>query len=125
MAGIALLIFLFYVWYTIAADYGYSAVSGTYVMQHNGEMCTLVLNKDRSFEQELIRNGNKQQARGSWRRIGEGGVVFSKQFLKLPGQQVPADGQAFGEVENTLGLFLSLALNPVPDGPVFRKKLFP
>lgn len=50
--------------------------------------------------------------------------MFSKEFLKVSGQEVRPDGQVDGEVRKRLGLFLSIALNPDPGGPVFRKKLF-
>ncbi len=123
--GILLLIILFWGWYSVAASYDYDAVSGTYSLQlSNGESSTLVLNKDRSFEQELNRERRVEHVQGSWRRIGEGGVVFSQDFLKLTGQEVRPDGQADGEIKKSFGLFLSIALNPDPGGPVFRKKLF-
>lgn len=112
-----------WVWYSITADYGYRAVSGTYSFQLQGETSTLVLKEDRSFQQELAYGGKVERASGKWRRIGEGGVVFSKEFLKIPGQEVRADGQVDGEFKKNLGLFLSIVFNPDPGGPVFRKKL--
>ena len=124
LGGIFLLIVLFWVWYCVAANYSYGAVSGTYSLQHNGEESTLVLRRDRSFQQELKHDGRVEQSQGTWRRIGEGGVVFSKEFLKLPGQVTRSDGQADGEVRKSLGLFMSIALTPDPGGPVFHKKLF-
>src|ERR1700733_14315567 len=87
-AGLLLLILVFWVWYCVAADYSYGAVSGTYTLSLNGEMSTLILNKDRSFQQELSRDGKVERTQGSWRRLGEGGVVFSKEFLKVSGQEV-------------------------------------
>ncbi len=124
LGGILLLAILFWVWYSVAADYSYGAVSGTYAFSLNGETSTLILNKDRSFKQELSREGKVERTQGSWRRLGEGGVVFSKEFLKVSGQEVRPDGQVDGEVRKRLGLYLSVALNPDPGGPVFRKKLF-
>jgi hypothetical protein len=41
------------------------------------------LNQDRSFQQQLIRDGKVENAEGSWRRLGEGGISFSKEFLKV------------------------------------------
>lgn len=73
------------IWYCVAADYSYGAVSGTYPLSLNGEVSTLILNKDRSFQQELSRDGKVERTQGSWRRLGEGGVVFSKEFLKVSG----------------------------------------
>ncbi|MFZ1005675.1 MAG: hypothetical protein WAN65_02485 [Candidatus Sulfotelmatobacter sp.] len=123
--GIVLSIILFWVWYSVAADYGYSAVAGTYTLQQSGEISTLVLRPDRSFQQEVTRAGKVDRAQGSWRRIGEGGIVFSKEFLKVAGQEVRSDGEADGQVEKRcLGLLFSITLNPDPGGPTFRKKLF-
>jgi hypothetical protein len=117
-------LFLFVAWYVIAANYNYAAVSGMYVYRSDKETSTLILRSDQSFEQELVHDGKTQNAHGTWRRIGEGGVVFSKNFLKLSGQEVRTDGQADGQVRKRFGLLLSLALNPDPNGPVFYKKIF-
>ena len=123
--GILFAFILFWVWYSIAADYDYRAVSGTYILQRSGETSTLVLRPDRSFEQEVNRAGKLERAHGSWRRIGEGGLVFSKEFLKVEGQEVRPNGEADGYVEKRyLGLFLSVHLNPDADGPRFYQKLF-
>ncbi len=115
-----------WIWYMIAADYSYGAVAGTYAFQSNGETSTLVLKKDRSFQQELTRQGKIERTQGSWRRIGEGGVVFSREFLGVTGQEVRPDGQADGEVQKSFfGLFLSIVFEPGRDnGPRFHKKLF-
>jgi hypothetical protein len=122
--GFLLAVVLFCVWYTVAANYSYGAVSGTYNFRENRETSTLILKEDRSFQQELSSNGKLESARGSWRRIGEGGVVFSKEFLRMTGQEVRSDGQADGEVKKKFGLFLSIHLSPDPGGPVFHKQLF-
>jgi hypothetical protein len=121
--GLLLLILVSWVWYSVAANYDYGAVAGTYSLRRTGEASTLVLKEDRSFQQELIRRGKIERAKGSWRRIGEGGVVFSEEFLKVSGQEVRPDGQADGRVRKRLGLFLSISFNPDLGGPVFRKKL--
>jgi hypothetical protein len=123
-AGLFLFILVSWVWYCVAADYSYGAVSGTYTLTLNGEVSTLILNKDRSFQQELSRDGKVERTQGSWRRLGESGVVFSKEFLKVSGQEVRPDGEADGKVRKKIGLFPSITLNPDPGGPVFRKKLF-
>jgi hypothetical protein len=63
-------------------------------------------------------------SKGSWRRLGEGRVVSSEEFRELSGQKSRFDGQADGEVKESLVLFISIAFNPDPTGPVFHKKLF-
>jgi hypothetical protein len=122
--GIFLLVVLFFVWYSVAADYGYGAVTGSYSFGSNGEESTLVLRKDQSFQQEVKHDGRVERSQGTWRRIGEGGVVFSKEFLKLPGQVTRTNGEADGEVRKRFGLFLSIGFNPDPGGPVFHKRMF-
>jgi hypothetical protein len=109
--------------YWVVADYGYSAVSGTYILRTNGETSTLLLRKDRSYEQELVHDGKTNHARGNWYRFGEGGIAFSKEFLKMPGQEAKADGEVYGNVRKAYGLFFSIVFNPDPGGPVFHKKL--
>jgi hypothetical protein len=116
---------IFSIWYSVAADYGYGAVSGTYTFRQHGEESTLVLGKDRTFQQDLRRNGIVQHAEGTWRRLGEGGMVFSSEFLKLSGQESRPDGQADGEVrKHFLGLLVSIDLAPESKGLKFKKMLF-
>jgi hypothetical protein len=109
----------------VAADYSYRAVSGTYMFHGDGESSTLVLRQDQTFEQDLNRNGKTVQVRGTWRRVGEGGVVLSKNFLKVKGQEVRSDGQADGEIEKGfVGFFPSIRFEPQFSGPTFNKRLF-
>ena len=81
--GIASAILLSVAWYCVAADYSYCAVSGTYKFEGVGEVSTLVLRKDGSFQQELSRGDKKESGNGTWRRIGEGGIVLSKNFCDI------------------------------------------
>lgn len=123
VGGIAVLALLFWAWYMTAADYGYKAVSGKYTFTGNGEVSTLILTPDRSFRQELSRSGTVEHAQGSWRRIGEGGIVFSKEFLGVVGQTSRPDGQVDGQVvKRYLELVPSISFEPKPGGPVFYKK---
>src|SRR5271165_1875686 len=123
LVGLSLII-AFFVWYRLAADYGYSALSGTYTFVSNRERSTLVLKQDRTFEQKLINDGKVQLVKGNWRRIGEGGIVFSGEFLKMAGQEVRPDGEADTEVNKKFGLIISIVFDPYPGGPTFHKKLF-
>lgn len=117
-------IVILWVWYSVAANYSYSAVSGTYCLTLPRETSTLVLQQNQTFQQERILDGKSELTEGSWRRIGQSGVVFSKEFLKLSGQELRADGQADGEVKKHLGLFLSIRLNPDSGGPILQKSFF-
>ena len=111
-------------WYSIAANYDYGALSGAYTLSQNGEKCTLYLRPDQTFTQELNRGGVAQEAQGRWRRYGQAHVSFSGEFLKVAGQELNASGESHGQFDKTLGLFPSLTLAPLPDGPTFHKKLF-
>jgi len=116
----------FWIWYMVAADYSYSAVAGTYIFQANGEKSTLVLMKDQSFQQELVRQDKVERTRGTWRRIGEDGVVFSKDFLPISGVNAEPDGSTYGEVQKSFfELIPSIVLGPDRDhGPRFHIQLF-
>ncbi|MFZ0418400.1 MAG: hypothetical protein WAM04_09850 [Candidatus Sulfotelmatobacter sp.] len=122
--GTFLGILLFWVWYSIAANYDYAALAGTYVFHGNGETCTLYLRPDRTFVQQLSRSGATLSSRGNWHRYGEAHVSFSNEFVKLSGEEANADGQAHGQFDKTLGLIPNLVLAPLPNGPRFHKKLF-
>lgn len=123
--GIVLVLALLWCWYMVAADYSYESLSGTYMFHGDGESSTLVLWKDQSFDQDLTRNGKTVHVRGTWRRVGEGGVVLSKDFLKVKGQETRSDGQADGEIEKRFGgLFPSIRFEPQFSGPKFNRRLF-
>jgi len=122
--ALVLVIGAFWGWYSIAANYDYGALSGTYTLSRNDEQCTLSLRSDQTFSEELNRGGVTQKADGRWRRYGEAHVSFSSEFMKLSGQELNASGEAHGQFNKALGLFPSLTLAPLPDGPTFQKKLF-
>jgi 4-amino-4-deoxy-L-arabinose transferase-like glycosyltransferase len=122
--GIFLSIILSWVWYIVAANYGYGALAGTYVFHGAGETCTLYLRPDRTFVQELSRSGQIHKSQGHWDRYGEAHVSFSNEFLKVSGEEMNTDGQAHGQFDKTLGIFPTLALAPLPNGPQFHKRLF-
>jgi hypothetical protein len=107
---VVLCYFAFVLWYVVASDYSDSVVSGTYRLAHDGETSTLVIEPDHSFQQELSRSGRLQRAQGSWRRLGQGGIAFSKEFLRMSGQELSANGTAYGDIHKTLGFLVSLTL---------------
>jgi len=112
-----------WIWYCVAADYGISAVSGTYTFGRSSEGSTLTLHRNQLFEQELRTAGHIERAHGTWSRSGEGGVDFSKEFLTL-GQERGSDGHIHGQVRKGFaGIFVStIQFGPEGEGPVFHKK---
>ena len=123
--GIVAVLAVLWCWYMVAADYSYKAISGTYLYQGAGESCTLVLRQDQSFQQDLNRDGKFVHAQGAWRRIGEGGVAVSKEFLKVEDQEVRSDGQADGQIDKRFaGLFPAIRFEPQSSGPKFNRTLF-
>lgn len=125
LIGIVFLTAVFLCWYMIAADYGYRSVSGVYLFHGADKKVVLVLRQDQTFQQDVVRPGRVEHAQGTWRRIGEGGVVFSKEFLKVEGQEVRSDGQADGEIEKRFaGFFPSIRFEPQFNGPKFNRRLF-
>jgi len=125
MAGwIFLAVVSFWLWYMAAADYGYAAVSGTYVLERKGETSMLVLRKDGTFRQELRHAARVERAQGTWHRFGESGIEFSRDFLRVQGQEVREDGKAYAQVtKKFLGLIPAITLDPEAGGPIFRRKL--
>jgi hypothetical protein len=122
--GILVAPILFAVWYTIAANYEYGALAGTYVFRAADESCELHLRPDQTFTQEIRRSGQTQRAEGQWHRYGEAHVSFSREFIPLQKQELNGSGEAHGQFEKTLGLFPKLVLAPLPDGPTLQKKWF-
>jgi hypothetical protein len=134
-AGIVFVVLALFVgWYWVASDYDYAALAGTYTFSGNGASSALVLKSDRTFQQ-LRYDGRVEQANGTWRRIGEGGVAFSAGFLRLPGATTalqefpdssPDDPNAnifYGHFEKVFGIYPELHLNANPPGPTYYKQL--
>jgi hypothetical protein len=121
IAFVPLLLGLLVGWYVVAADYSYRAVAGTYKLETNNASSTLVLREDQTFEETLDEHGLQKISQGTWRRIGEGGIVFSNTFLSTPGREAQTDGEVFGEVEKAFGLFISIHIHHSPNEPVYRR----
>jgi len=113
----------FWIWFNVAANYDYSALSGTYVLQNRAERCTLRLRADQTFAQEINRSGKIEKSVGTWHRYGESHVSFSSEFLQLSGEELNAAGEAHGDFGKKFGIFPMLNLAPLPGGPVFYRKL--
>jgi hypothetical protein len=119
------LLVLFTIWYSVASNYGDHAVSGTYTYKGSAETSILILREDHSFQQELTRSGKTRHTEGKWRRLGQGGIAFSREFQEVSGQQLGPSGQYFGELKKKFTLFIFIALDPQSSGPIFHKKVFP
>lgn len=104
------LVFLAVGWFAVAADYGDGVAVGTYHLKQGDESSDLILKANHTFQEDVTRHGAKQRCEGEWRHIGEGGLAFSKQFLPVKGQELGADGKAYGELQKTFGFFPSIAL---------------
>jgi hypothetical protein len=103
-------LFVMVAWHIVASDYGDSVASGSYHFTQDDQTSTLVLKPDHSFQQELMNRGEAKRATGTWHRIGEGGIEFSKEFLPVSGQEPGPEGSVYADMHKPLGLFVSLAL---------------
>jgi hypothetical protein len=109
IVAVVLFIALF-AWYVVASDYGDGITSGTYGLNQNGDVSTLLLKPDHTFYQEVNRAGKVYSAAGTWRRVGGGGVTFSKEFLVLAGEEPSPDGTSFADIEKPFGVLFRLRL---------------
>jgi hypothetical protein len=91
-------------------NYGDSVAVGKYNYEESGESSTLVLNPDHTFRQTRRFGSDERHTEGVWRRPGEGGISFSKEFLVVAGDEPEPDGTTFGDIHKTLGLFVTIRL---------------
>lgn len=99
-----------FLWAVVVMDYGDGVASGTYTFTHGAETSTLVLKSNHTFQQTRRIGNVQQQAVGTWRRVGQGGISFSKEFLVVTGDEPEPDGTTFCELHKFLGIFPSLRL---------------
>jgi hypothetical protein len=102
-----------YIW---IADYGDAVASGTYQALADGQETTLVLRPDHTFHQTRVSSGVPVHGDGTWRRIGEGGLVFSGAVLVLPHQRLMPNGDAYATL-NKLRAFGPRSLLSTPQRP--------
>jgi hypothetical protein len=109
--GLLLSFACFVLWGTAAMNYGDSVAVGKYSFNSGDDTSTLVLNPDHTFQQTVRLANIEQHSQGTWRRVGEGGISFSKEFLVVSGDEPEPDGTTFSDMHKTLGLlFVSLRL---------------
>lgn len=124
-ALILVVIAIFWFGYIWIADYGDGVASGTYEALANGQRTTLVLRPDHTFHQTRVSNDVQVQGDGTWRRIGEGGLVFSGAILALPHQRVMPNGGAYATLNKTAGIWPPfISLDSTTTAPIYRKSLF-
>jgi hypothetical protein len=109
-AAIFVAVVCLFLWAVVAMDYGDGVASGTYIFTRDAESSTLVLKPNHTFQQTRRIGNVQQQAAGTWRRVGEGGISFSKEFLVVTGDEPGPDGTTFCDMHKLLGLFPSLWL---------------
>jgi hypothetical protein len=110
LSGCLFVLVVFFVLWYVVFDYSDGVASGTYHFAQDGQTSTLVLKPDHTFQQELSEHGEVKRATGTWHRVGEGGIEFSKEFLAVSGQEPRADGSAWADMHKGYGFFVSLSL---------------
>jgi len=120
--GVLAIFWFGYIW---VADYGDGVASGTYEAIADGQRTTLVLSPDHTFHQTRVSSGVPMQGNGTWRRIGEGGLVFSGAILALPHQRLMQNGDAYATLNKTAGIWPPfISLDSTTTAPIYRKSLF-
>ncbi len=108
------------IWGYFALNYSDAAIAGTYSLGNNDVV--LGLTQDHSYKEVVQRDGQQRIAIGTWRKIGEARLVFSAEFITVPGQNARANGEADGEFRRQLGIFRSIKLGMETNGPVLRRR---
>lgn len=124
VAGFLVVVVIFWFGYSWIADYGDGVASGTYEALVEGQRTTLLVRPDHTFHQTRVSGGVSAEADGTWRRIGEGGLVFSG-MLALPRQRLMPNGDAYAELYKTCGIWPPfISLDSTETSPILRKRLF-
>jgi hypothetical protein len=110
LVGLLLFIVCFFTWLVVAIDYGDSVAVGRYRYKRGEESSTLVLNPDHTFRQTRWFGSNEYHSEGTWRREGEGGISFSKEFLVVAGDEPEPDGTTYSDMRKFLGVFVTIRL---------------
>ena len=115
---------IFWFGYIWIADYGDGVASGTYEALAEGQRTTLVLRPDHTFHQTRVSSGATLQGDGTWRRIGEGGIVLSGSVLALPGQRLMPNGDAYATLNKTAGIWPHSSLSTPPRPLQFTRRAY-
>jgi hypothetical protein len=110
IGGVLISLGCLFLWSVAAMNYRDSVAEGTYQFERDGESSTLVLNPDHTFQQTMKLVSHEQHSQGTWRRLGEGSISFSKDFLVVSGDEPEPNGTTFSDMHKAFGLFTSLRL---------------
>lgn len=105
-------------------DYGDEVLTGNYVCRTEGQTYLLRINKDHTFRQAKIGTGVSVRSEGTWRRFCEAHVAFSKGMLALARQRTKPNGDSYGELDKTLGIWPYIAVDSTTSAPIYRKTIF-
>lgn len=97
-------------WLVVASDYRDSVFLGTYSCKQGVSSSTLVVRSNQTFQQTVTSRGVTQSRTGTWRRVGEGVIAFSGDFLPLPGQELAADGTSYGRLSKSFSVLPTITL---------------
>jgi hypothetical protein len=110
-------------WYGRVDPSPTDSVSGTYIGDEPGVSATLILEPNHTFEQSINTLGVTKQAKGNWSISQNGGIVFSKDFLKTSGEALRSDETAShdGHLQGP-NLQIQITKTSSSGVPTFRKK---
>lgn len=121
-AVMLVVVVVFWFGYAWLADYGDGVASGTYKALLNGHEVTLVLKSDHTFRQREVGANGPVEGWGTWRRIGEGGLIFSGSMLQLPHQRFMPNGEAYATLYKTAGVWPPfISVDSTSTAPIYRK----
>ena len=96
-------------------------VSRIYIAKSQGECNKIELEPDYTFKQELWHGDlYAEQAQGTWRRFGRGGVAFSDNFLGAT-SAATSTYNVYGMIDNTFG-FHSIVVDSQMRPTIFHQR---
>ncbi len=112
----------FLLWYWGSDDVRPSDIPGTYILRNHDVASSLTLQSDQTFQEEIAANEQVRRAHGSWKLVGESGLIFSPEFLPLPGQTIDPGGAADADITKRFGV-IWINLHTGSSKLAFQKKL--
>lgn len=118
------LFIVFSFWYYEGDNFTDGNIPGMYVAEDSTNSDVLYLHADHTYEQRALADGQKRNALGTWRLMGnaDAHIVFQGTFLNAPAAAVGRDDHyAFGMFDNLFG-YLTLTLQSDSTPLIFHKK---